>query len=160
MTPELELMSGIRTGIAIGSKNENENENETETETTTTTGVASATGPRVAVAASHSKSRQLRDERDAIELIGQTRSLAATWVAIPLDLLTPEFFDLRTGVAGAILQKFAQYSVGLALVGDYAAHAAASTALRDLIRESNRGRACWFVASLDELRDRMARHDS
>lgn len=149
MTQGLELMSGIRTGSATGD--------ETGTGAGNGAGAANGTEVRVAVAACRPQSSQLRDERDAVDLIGQTRGLDATWLAIPLDLLAPEFFDLRTGVAGAILQKFAQYSVGLALVGDYAAHAAASTAFRDLIRESNRGRACWFVASLDELRDRLAR---
>jgi hypothetical protein len=44
----------------------------------------------------------------------------------------------------------------LAVVGDVSRHVAASTALRDLVFESNRGNQVWFVADLDELDTRLA----
>src|SRR5712672_1300769 len=77
----------------------------------------------------------LRDDRDAVDLIAQAHR--ADWVAVPVDRLTPEFFRLRSGVAGAIVQKFVQYRTGLAVVGDVAAHLAASDAFRDWMRETN-----------------------
>lgn len=97
----------------------------------------------------------LRDERDAVDAIGEARSLDAEWAAVPVELLGTEFFDLRTGVAGAVMQKFAQYGVGLALVGDVAARVTVGTALGALIRECNRGFVCWFVEDLGALRDRI-----
>jgi hypothetical protein len=95
----------------------------------------------------------LRDDRDAVDLVALAHR--AEWVAVPVDRLTPEFFQLRTGVAGAIVQKFVQYRTGLAVVGDVDAHLAASDAFQDWVREINRGRHIWFVADLAELEQRL-----
>jgi uncharacterized protein DUF4180 len=42
------------------------------------------------------------------------------------------------------------------VVGDIAAHVQASTALRDFVYESNRGRQLWFVADEEELDARLS----
>lgn len=98
----------------------------------------------------------LRSGADALGVIYDEAAAGAEWIAVPVARLDPAFFDLRTGVAGEIVQKFAQYRAGLAIVGDVAAHVAASDALRDFVRESNRGRTVWFVADADELAARLA----
>ncbi|MGW1882853.1 DUF4180 domain-containing protein [Streptomyces sp. NPDC001970] len=97
----------------------------------------------------------LRDGRGALDVIGAALGLGASWAAVPFGRLDEDSFRLRTGVAGEFAQKFAQYGVGLAVVGDIAAYTAAGDALRDLVREGNRGRGFWFVRDLDELRDRL-----
>ena len=88
--------------------------------------------------------------QDALDVIGAAFSRADV-VAVPARRFDPRFFALRTGVAGEIMQKFVNYRMRLAVVGDISAHVAASTALRDLVTESNRGEHVWFVADLDEL---------
>ena len=88
--------------------------------------------------------------QDALDVIGSAFSRADV-VAIPAARLDRSFFALRTGLAGEIMQKFVNYHLRLAIVGDISASVAASTALRDLVSESNRGRHIWFVADLDEL---------
>jgi Domain of unknown function (DUF4180) len=88
--------------------------------------------------------------QDALDLIGAAFSRTDV-VAVPAGRLDERFFALHTGLAGEILQKFANYRMRLAVVGDISAHVAASTALRDLVFESNRGSQAWFVADLDEL---------
>lgn len=93
--------------------------------------------------------------QDALDIIGSAFSLAGT-VAIPVSRLDERFFTLRTGLAGEIMQKFVNYRVRLVIVGDISAHTAASTALADLVRESNRGGQVWFVADLDELDTRLS----
>jgi hypothetical protein len=98
----------------------------------------------------------VRDERDALDLIGNAGYLGASWVAIPADRIADDFFQLRNGIAGEILQKFVNYGLGLAIFGDISAHTETSSALADLVRESNRGRQAWFLAGLDELRTRLA----
>ncbi|WP_435053259.1 DUF4180 domain-containing protein [Kitasatospora phosalacinea] len=95
-------------------------------------------------------------ERQALDLLGDAYHQGASWVAVPVQRLGAEFFRLRSGVAGAVVQKFAQYRTGLAVVGDVAAHVAGSEALRDFVRESNRGLQLWFVADLPELAGRLA----
>lgn len=62
--------------------------------------------------------------------------------------LSVDFFDLRTGLAGEVLQKFSNYRMQLAIVGDFS-HLK-SRSWRDFIRESNRGRTVSFLPTLDE----------
>jgi hypothetical protein len=90
------------------------------------------------------------DPQDALDLIGAAFSRADV-VAVPAHRFDDRFFTLRTGLAGEIMQKFVNYRTRLAVVGDISAHVAASTALRDLVYESNKGNHIWFVADLDEL---------
>lgn len=98
----------------------------------------------------------LRDERDALDLIGTAFHLGASWAAVPVERLTDDFFRLRTRVAGDIVQKFANYRMGLAVVGDISRHVGAGDALRDFVRESDRGDQLWFLPDLDALRTRLA----
>ncbi len=94
-------------------------------------------------------------EQDALDLIGNAGYQGARWAAVPVERLAPEFFVLRTRLAGAIVQKFAQYGVRLAVVGEIPATADTGTALRDFVRECNRGTQTWFVADLTELEERL-----
>lgn len=77
------------------------------------------------------------------------------WVALPVSRLAPEFFDLSTRVAGEMLQKLVNYRLKVAIVGDVSAHVAASSALTDFVRESNRGRQVCFVPDLAALAERL-----
>ena len=89
--------------------------------------------------------------QDALDVIGTAYGHDAEVVAIPAQRLDHSFFQLRSGLAGEIMQKFVNYRVRLAVRGDIAERVESSDALRDLVRESNRGRQIWFVADLDEL---------
>lgn len=97
----------------------------------------------------------LDGERAALDLIG-TALGRAELVAVPVARVAPEFFSLATGAAGAVVQKFVNYRLRLAVVGDITEHLAASTALRDFVREANRGGQTWFVADEAELAERLA----
>jgi hypothetical protein len=97
----------------------------------------------------------LAGDRHAGDLVGEALGAGAEVVAIPTARVTPAFFDLRTGLAGAVLQKFVNYRLVPVIVGDIGAELARSSALRDFVRESNRGQTVWFVAGLDELRARL-----
>jgi hypothetical protein len=98
----------------------------------------------------------LRSSQDAAAVIGEAMAHAATLVVIPAGRLAPDFFQLRTGLAGEILQKFVNYGLRLAIIGDLSAFTSNSTALRDLIYESNRGNSVWFLADLGEVQKRLA----
>ncbi|GGS69980.1 hypothetical protein GCM10010156_30940 [Planobispora rosea] len=100
---------------------------------------------------------KVHGERDAVDLIGEAWYGGADWVAIPAGRLNADFFRLRTRVAGEIVQKFVTYGVGLAILGDVSPHTAVSTALRDFVRECDRGTQTWFVPDIDDLRDRLER---
>ncbi|KWH47825.1 DUF4180 domain-containing protein [Burkholderia stagnalis] len=93
----------------------------------------------------------LASEADAVTLIGDAWSHEASWVAAPVEAVHPDFFRLETRVLGGIVQKFANYGIGLAIVGDIDGWLARSQALRAFVHESRRGGTVRFVANLDAL---------
>lgn len=98
----------------------------------------------------------LKTERDAVDLISAAASANADWIVVPVSRLDAEFFSLQTGLAGAFLQKFVTYGKLIAILGDIPGEFSASRALRDFIKECNRGRQIWFVKSREELLERVA----
>ncbi|RZJ17504.1 MAG: DUF4180 domain-containing protein [Brevundimonas sp.] len=94
-------------------------------------------------------------EADALDLIGATWGQEVDWLVLPTERLSPEFLDLKTGLAGALLQKIVTYGQRLAIVGDITAAEAASGALRDFVRESNRGDRIWFAPDMTALEARL-----
>jgi hypothetical protein len=58
------------------------------------------------------------------------------------------FFNLTTGIAGDVLQKFSTYNMKMAIIGDFAD--VKSKALRDFIYESNKTKRIVFVKTLEE----------
>jgi hypothetical protein len=98
----------------------------------------------------------VRDANGARDLVQEAMNHGASMIAVPVDLLDPAFFELRSGLAGEILQKLANYRLNLAVVGDISAHVATSDALRDFVVEANRGESFFFVASVEELSERLA----
>lgn len=105
--------------------------------------LCAAEGPRVS------------SEADAVDLIGGLWGLEVDWLVLPVARLGDDFLRLRTGLAGAVIQKFVTYRVRLAIVGDLSADMAASDALRDFVRESNVGGHVWFVPDLATLETRL-----
>nr|WP_295928163.1 DUF4180 domain-containing protein [uncultured Dyadobacter sp.] len=68
--------------------------------------------------------------------------------------ITQAFFDLKTGIAGEILQKFTNYRVRVAIIGDFSTYPGQS--LKDFILESNKGRQINFLNSVEEAIERLA----
>ena len=54
-----------------------------------------------------------------------------------------DFFHLSTKLAGEILQKFINYNVKMAIVGDFSVYA--SNSLKAFIYESNKGKDIFFL---------------
>lgn len=98
---------------------------------------------------------KLDGEQAAVDLIGELWGTDVELVVLPVERLTDDFFRLRTGVAGAIVQKFVNYQQRLAIVGDISRHLETSTALTDFVRESNRRDQLWFVPTMAELEERL-----
>ncbi|WP_238018565.1 DUF4180 domain-containing protein [Dactylosporangium sp. AC04546] len=94
-------------------------------------------------------------EQDALDLIGSAFA-GAEVVAVPASRLDERFFRLGTRFAGEVMQKFVNYHLRLAVIGDIDEHTSGSEALRALVRESNGGRHIWFLKDLDALAERLA----
>lgn len=100
------------------------------------------------------------DDRGAADLLSEAFGADAAIIAIPLARLSPDFLRLSTGLAGAVLQKLVNYRYRVAILGDVSEAVAASDALRDFVRESNRGRMVWFLSDLAALEARLATQTS
>lgn len=57
--------------------------------------------------------------------------------------LAEDFFELRTGLAGDVLQKYTNYHVKLAIVGEFDGYG--SKSLKDFIYECNHGKQFFFL---------------
>ena len=100
---------------------------------------------------------QLRNDRDAVQLIGSAASAGLTeWLLIPTERFDSGFFRPSTRIAGEILQKFVTYGRRVAIIGDISAYVSESSALRDFVYECNRGNQIWFVPSAQEFEERLA----
>jgi hypothetical protein len=85
---------------------------------------------------------------DALDLLGNASYKGAYKIILNESQITPSFFDLSTGIAGDVLQKFSNYNVQLAIVGDFSKYT--SKSLVDFIRESNKVGRILFVSSPEE----------
>lgn len=97
----------------------------------------------------------IADDRAAARIIGEALEQGAGTVVIPIARLDPGFFDLRTGIAGQIVNKFAVYRIRLIVLGDVSLYERTSAAFHAFVREANRGHELWFVPTAEDLSSRM-----
>lgn len=100
------------------------------------------------IAEIHSDEIIVRTAEDGLNLLGDLYYQGFEKVILHQHQLDPAFFDLKSGLAGEILQKFANYRMRLAIVGDF--EQVESKSLRDFIYESNQGQLINFVGSVEE----------
>lgn len=94
---------------------------------------------------------EIQNEQDALDIMAEAGYLGAEAIILPAENLTAEFFDLKTGVAGSILQKFSNYRMKLAILGAFDQYQ--SRSLAAFIRESNRGNLVFFVPDIHTALD-------
>ena len=97
----------------------------------------------------------IKEVQDALDIMANAAYAGATKLILHEENITPDFFDLKTKIAGEILQKFSNYHMPLAIVGDFSKYT--SKSLRDFIYESNMGGAVNFVDSVEEAREKLRR---
>jgi hypothetical protein len=86
----------------------------------------------------------ISSREDTSDLIGNAWVENVSVIAVPVGRLDPAFLDLRSGFAGELTQKFVNYQLRLAVIGDVSEATDASQALADYVWESNRGEHIWF----------------
>ncbi len=96
------------------------------------------------------------DAEGARVLIEEAMNHGASVIVVPVARLDAAFFQLRSGLAGDVLQKASNYGFKFAIVGDTSAQVAESDALRDFVIESDRGRSIFFVPDMPALAARLA----
>ena len=90
---------------------------------------------------------------DILDLIAEIGQNNCDSLIIHDSAINKDFFDLKTGFAGEILQKFSNYRVRLAITGDFSKYPGKS--LKDFMRECNRGNLIFFIPSVGEAFDRL-----
>ncbi len=76
-------------------------------------------------------------------------------IVLNKQAIVEDFFNLRSGIAGDILQKFVTYGKMLAVVGDFSIYT--SKSLRNFIFECNRGNDIYFVEDEQTAIDKLSR---
>lgn len=97
----------------------------------------------------------IKNTQDALDLLANSYYQGANKIIIKEENLTPAFFDLKTKIAGEILQKFSNYGIQCAIVGDFSKYT--SKSLRDFIYESNKQGRINFVNTLEEAKERLCK---
>lgn len=90
----------------------------------------------------------INNTSDGLDLLGNLYYQDFDKIIIHEKNITPDFFDLKNGIAGEILQKFSNYRVQLAIIGNFSSYT--NKSLNNFIYESNKGKQINFVASQSE----------
>ena len=81
----------------------------------------------------------INNAQDSLDLISTVRyEYGCNKMIVNKKSITEDFFELRNGIAGEIMQKHINYQMPLAIVGDFESYN--SNSLKALIYENNKGR--------------------
>ncbi|MEQ9377116.1 MAG: DUF4180 domain-containing protein [Imperialibacter sp.] len=97
----------------------------------------------------------IKDAQDALDVMANCSYQGADNIIWHEKNIAADFFDLKTGMAGEVLQKFSNYRARLAIVGDFSKYE--SKALKAFILESNRQGRISFVGSVDEAKGKLSK---
>ncbi|WP_068621055.1 DUF4180 domain-containing protein [Paenibacillus tuaregi] len=90
---------------------------------------------------------------DALDVMVNAQYQGCDKILLRKENITEDFFELKTKLAGEILQKYTNYRARLAIVGDFSGYT--SKSLNDFIYECNQGDKVLFkkteAEALDEL---------
>ncbi|MGL5889688.1 MAG: DUF4180 domain-containing protein [Bacteroidia bacterium] len=90
---------------------------------------------------------------DGVDLVGSLYFQGVDKVIIDAKNIAPAFFDLKTGIAGEILQKFSNYRIRLAVVGNWTSYN--NERLQEFISESNKFGHVNFAQTKEEAIERL-----
>lgn len=87
----------------------------------------------------------IKTVQDALDLLMNFYYDDCNTIMLNEKNFAPEFFDLKTKLAGEILQKFSTYQCRLGIIGDFTKYQ--SKSLQDFIYESNKVGRIIFATS-------------
>ena len=105
----------------------------------------------ILIAEIQSEEIEIRNAQDALDILANCSYQGAYSIILRESNIISCFFDLKTGIAGDVLQKFSTYQVRLAIIGDFSKYT--SKSLNDFISESNRTGRINFVDSLEHAKE-------
>lgn len=102
----------------------------------------------IKIAEVNSEDLIINSVEDGSDLLGNLYYSDYDRIIIHEKNINSAFFDLKTGFAGEILQKFSNFRVRLVVIGNFDKYESAS--LKQFILESNKGKQVNFLSSLSE----------
>ena len=91
----------------------------------------------------------IKNAQDALDLMAEIRyEYESDIMIMNKENITEDFFDLKNGIAGEIMQKYINYGMKLGIVGDFSGYK--SKSLRSLIYESNKAKRIIFTDNEEE----------
>ncbi|WP_300687194.1 DUF4180 domain-containing protein [Chryseobacterium sp.] len=90
----------------------------------------------------------IQSPEDGLDFMGNIYYQGYDKVILYEKNLNPEFFDLKTKIAGEILQKFSNYRIGLVIIGNFSKYE--SKSIKEFIFESNKMKHVNFVETLEK----------
>lgn len=98
----------------------------------------------------------ITDMQSALDLMATvTYEAGCNRMIIRKSLISEGFFDLKTRLAGDIIQKFINYQFKVAIIGDFSMYS--SKSLKDFIFESNNGKDLFFLSDEHEAVRRLSK---
>ncbi|MED1012818.1 DUF4180 domain-containing protein [Bacillus mycoides] len=97
----------------------------------------------------------ISDVQSALDLMATVQYEAdSKRIVIKKSLISESFFDLKTRLAGDILQKFINYSVKIAIIGDFSMYT--SKSLKDFIYECNKVKDIFLLATEQQAIEKLS----
>lgn len=109
----------------------------------------------VEIAIASSNEILIKDVQSALDFMATINyETGCNRIILNKSAICEDFFDLKTRIAGEILQKFINYHVKIAIVGDFSGYS--SKSLKDFIYESNKGRDIFFLSNEDQTIEKLS----
>jgi hypothetical protein len=96
---------------------------------------------------------EINNVQDALDLMVNISCLKVRNIILYEKNLSSNFFELRTKLAGEILQKYVNYKMKLAIIGDFNKYN--SNSLNAFIVECNQGKQIFFTADLESAIEKL-----
>jgi hypothetical protein len=97
----------------------------------------------------------ITDVQSALDIIATVNyEVGCHRIILNKSVICEDFFNLSTRLAGEILQKFINYQVKIAIVGDFSMYS--SKSLKDFIYESNKGKDIFFLSNEKEAIEKLS----
>jgi hypothetical protein len=98
----------------------------------------------------------IKDVQSALDLMATVQyETGSHRMVMNQSVFSEAFFDLKTRLAGEILQKYINYHVKVAIIGDFSVYP--SQSLQDFIYECNKGNDFFFLPSEQQGIERLSR---
>ncbi|GGE02273.1 DUF4180 domain-containing protein [Paenibacillus nasutitermitis] len=97
----------------------------------------------------------ITDVQSALDLIATVNyETGCNRIVLNKSAVCEDFFNLKTRLAGDVLQKFINYHIKIAIVGDFSGYS--SENLKDFIFESNKGKDLFFLSDEKQALEKLS----